>query len=199
MRSLSPEAANLLLNADKLGLVESDMVVFTLTDGTEHAFWTEHDNEQGNVVNPFTGNPSNYLFQGAGTIVDVGETVRTSDLSIRRKTITLSGVHPAVLLMWLNHDTRMAKVAVYQAIYEPSTREMVSPLLEFVGELNGAPKEVASAGGDAAFRFDCVSDSRQLTRFNSAKRSPSHQSTREGDGFHKYIGVAGTWTIPFGQ
>ena len=163
------------------------------------AFWSEHDTVTATVPNPWTGSSQSYPFVGAGAILTVGETPRTSDLSIRRKSITLSAVHETVLDMWTAHDMRLAQVAVYQGLFDPDTRNLVSAMLEFVGELNGAPKEVPAAGGEGGIRFDFVSDTRQLTRTNPAKRSDAHQRTRQNDGFHKYIGVAGDWNIPWGQ
>lgn len=198
MRTVSSTTAALLAGADRHGLIVSDLMVFVV-QGEPFAFWTEHDTETATVPNPWTGSSQSYDFVGGGAILDLGETPRTSDLSIRRKSITLSAIHAAVLDMWTGHDMRLAQVAVFQAIYDPSNRAFVEALLEFVGELNGAPKEVPAAGGEGGIKFDFVSDTRQLTRTNPAKRSDAHQRSRSGDGFHKYIGVAGDWVIPFGQ
>ena len=203
MRTVSPAAAALLNGADKGGIVESDLVLFIVKDSdgdpVNFAFWTEHDTETATVPNPWTGTSQSYVFVGGGAILDVGETPRTSDLSIRRKTLTMSAIHPAVLDMWTGQDMRLAQVVVFQALYDPESRNFVEAMLEFVGELNGAPKEVPTVGGEGGIRFDFVSDTRQLTRTNPAKRSDAHQRTRSNDGFHKYIGVAGDWVIPFGQ
>lgn len=203
MRTADPNVVALLSGADTRGLIEADMSVWSVRDlsgdPVTFAFWTEHDTVTATVPNPWTGNPASYSFVGGGAILDVGETPRTSDLSIRRKSITMSAVHETVLDMWTAHDMRLAQVAVYQALFDPETRGLVSALLEFVGELNGAPKEVPAAGGEGGIRFDLVSDTRQLTRVNPAKRSDAHQRTRSNDGFHKYIGVAGAWEIPWGQ
>ncbi|HWJ88508.1 MAG TPA: hypothetical protein VNS12_10590 [Pelagibacterium sp.] len=203
MRTADPNVVALLQGADTLGLIEADLVVWHVKTfagaPVPFAFWSEHDTVTATVTSPFTGNPASHPFVGAGAILDVGETPRTSDLSIRRKSITLSAVHETVLNMWTGHDMRLAQVAVYQALFDPETRNMASALLEFVGELNGAPKEVPAAGGQGGIRFDLVSDTRQLTRTNPAKRSDAHQRTRQNDGFHKYIGVSGAWPIPWGQ
>lgn len=202
MRTVSSATAALLAGAGELGIVEADLVVFLVKDGEStvpFAFWTEHDTETITVTSPWTGSSVSYPFVGGGTILEVGETPRTSDLSIRRKSVTFSAVHEAVLDMWTSYDMRLAQVAVFQAIFDPNTRAFTDALLEFVGELNGAPKEVPSVGGEGGIRFDFVSDSRQLTRTNPAKRSAAHQSKRSGDTFHDDIGVAGSWIIPFGQ
>lgn len=204
MKTTDPSVVALLQGADTDGLIEADLLVWHAKDfdgdPVTFAFWTEHDTENGTVTSPFTGSPVSYPFVGAGAILDVGETPRTSDLSIRRKSITMSAVHEGVIDMWTGHDMRLAQVAVYQALFDPETRNFVSALLEFVGELNGAPKEVPAAGGEGGIRFDLVSDTRQLTRTNSAKRSAVHQRKRdEDDAFHDDIGVAGDWNIPWGQ
>lgn len=198
MRNMSSAAAALLAGADKSGLIVADLVVFQV-QGEPFAFWSEHDVVTVTVPNPWTGTSQSYEFVGGGAIVDVGETPRTSDLSIRRKSMTMSAVHQAVLDMWTGHDMRLAQVAVFQGLFNPETRAFTEAMLEFVGELNGAPKEVPAVGGEGGIRFDFVSDTRQLTRSNPAKRSDAHQRSRSGDGFHKYIGVAGDWVIPFGQ
>lgn len=202
MRTVSSETAALLAGAGEIGIVEADLIVFLVRDGDStvpFAFWTEHDTETITVTSPWTGSSTSYAFVGGGTILEVGETPRTSDLSIRRKSVTFSAVHQAVLDMWTGYDMRLAQVAVFQAIFDPNTRAFTDALLEFVGELNGAPKEVPSVGGEGGIRFDFVSDSRQLTRTNPAKRSDAHQRSRGGDTFHNDIGVAGSWIIPFGQ
>lgn len=203
MRNADAATVALLQGADRRGLIEADLSVWRVRTfaGAEQtfAFWTEHDTETGTVTSPWTGLPMSLDFVGGGAVLEVGETPRTSDLSIRRKSITMSAIHETVLDMWTGHDMRLAQVAVYQALFDPETRAFVSALLEFVGELNGAPKEVPAAGGQGGIRFDLVSDTRQLTRTNPAKRSDAHQRTRNNDGFHKYIGVAGDWVIPWGQ
>lgn len=203
MRNASPAIAEWLANAGHAGLVEADLVVWhvkTLAGEPEtFAFWSEHDTQTIGVLDPHIDAMVNYDFQGAGALVSVGETPRTSDLTIRRKSLTMSPIHPGVLNMWRNHDMRLAQVAVFQAAFDPRSMNLIEALLEFVGELNGAPKEVAAAGGNSGIQFDCVSDTRQLTRANAAKRSDAHQRSRNNDGFHKYIGVAGDWLIPFGQ
>lgn len=204
MKTADSATIALLQGADTLGLIEADLIVWRVRrydTGAEvaFAFWSDHDTVTATVPNPWTGTSQSYDFVGAGAILDVGETPRTSDLTIRRKAITMSAVHDTVLDMWTAYDMRLAQVSVYQALFDPATRNMVSALLEFVGELNGAPKEVPAAGGEGGIRFDIVSDTRQLTRTNPARRSDAHQRTRSNDGFHKYIGVAGDWVIPWGE
>lgn len=203
MRTANPETVDLLSGAGVRGLIEADLSVWKVKTlaGVEKdfAFWTDHDVVNATVPNPWTGNPASYAFVGGGAVLDIGETPRTSDLSIRRKSITMSTIHETVLDMWTAHDMRLAQVAVYQALFDPETRALVDVVLEFVGELNGAPKETPAVGGEGGIRFDIVSDTRQLTRTNPAKRSDAHQRTRSNDGFHKYIGVAGQWLIPWGQ
>jgi hypothetical protein len=203
MKTADSPTVALLQGADTLGLIEADVSVWKVKtfSGEEvtFAFWTEHDTETATVTSPWTGSPMSVQLVGAGAVLEVGETPRTSDLSIRRKTITMSAIHETVLNMWTGHDMRLAQVAVYQALFDPATRNLASMLLEFVGELNRAPKEVAAAGGESGIRFDLVSDTRQLTRTNPAKRSDAHQRTRSADGFHKYIGVWKDVSIPWGQ
>lgn len=203
MRNVSNATIELLTDSGHKGLAEHDLVVWHVKTfaGVDviFPFWSEHDTQTISVLSPFTGSMGSHDFVGAGAILSVGETPRTSDLSIRRKSITMSSIHPVVSDMWTAHDMRLARVAIYQAAVDPLSMRVVESLLEFVGELNGAPKEVAAAGGESGIRFDCVSDTRQLTRTNAAKRSDAHQRGRAGDGFHKYIGVSGDWLIPFGQ
>jgi len=203
MRSASPTVAAWLANSTQNGIIEADLVVWHVKSyaGADlvFPFWSEHDTQTIAVMSPIIDAAVNYDFVGAGALLNMGETPRTSDLSIRRKSLTMSSIHDTVREMWLGNDMRLAKVAIFQAAFDPATMGLIEALLEFVGELNGAPKEVAAAGGESGIRFDCVSDTRQLTRTNAAKKSDAHQLTRSADGFHKYIGVAGDWLIPFGQ
>jgi hypothetical protein len=203
MKNVDAQTLALLQGADRTGLIEAEVSVWNVRTyagvAKTFAFWTEHDTETGTFVSPWTGTSMSLPLIGGGAVLEVGETPRTSDLSIRRKSITMSTIHEGVLDMWTGHDMRLAQVAIFQALFDPATRNLVSMLLEFVGELNGAPKEVPAAGSEGGIRFDLVSDTRQLTRTNPAKRSDAHQRTRGNDGFHKYIGVAGDWVIPWGQ
>jgi len=203
MKNADAQTVALLQGADTRGLIEADVSIWNVRtyagEARTFAFWTEHDTETGTFVSPWTGTSISLPMVGGGAVLDVGETPRTSDLSIRRKSLTMSAIHQGVLDMWTGHDMRLAQVAVFQALFDPDTRNQVSMLLEFVGELNGAPKQVPAAGGEGGIKFDLVSDTRQLTRSNPAKRSDAHQRTRGNDGFHKYIGVAGDWIIPWGQ
>ncbi len=189
--------------ADTDGLVEADFVVFHVRTyegaAASFAFWTDHDTVTAEMQSPFTGALETHDFVGGGAILNIGETPRTSDISIRRKSLDMSAVHPAVLDMWTGHDMRLAKVSFHQGLFDPDSRAFVAAEIEFAGELNGAPKDIPAAKGEGGIRFEVVSDSRQLTRVNSAKRSDAHQRTRQNDGFHKYIGVAGDWNIPWGQ
>lgn len=203
MRNVAPAFVERLQNADSEGLVEADFVVFHVRTyagaPATFAFWTDHDTITAAMVSPFTGVLQGHDFVGAGAILDVGETARTSDISIRRKSLVMSAVHETVLDMWTGHDMRLAKVAVHMGLFDPDSRNLAATEIEFAGELNGAPKEIPARGGSGGIRFDMVSDSRQLTRTNPAKRSDAHQRTRQNDGFHRYIGVAGDWNIPWGQ
>ncbi|GGA65008.1 hypothetical protein [Pelagibacterium lentulum] len=203
MRTADPNAIALLQGADTRGLVTAAMLVFEVKtfagDPVPFGFWTEHDTETGTVVSPWTGTPASYPFVGGGAVLDVGEVPRTSDLDVVDMAVTLSAVHETVLDMWTGHDMRLAKIAVYEGLFDPQTRNFVSAMLEFVGEVDGAPKNVPAAGGEGGIQFTFVSDTQQLTRTNPAKRSDAHQRTRNGDGFHKYIGVAGDWINPWGQ
>ena len=205
MRTADSNTVALLQGADTLGLIEADLVVWIVKDLTtgdpvNFAFWTEHDTVTATVPNPWTGSSQSYPFVGAGAILDVGETPRTANFqNVPSKSVTMSAIHPVVRDMWVGHNVRLAQVAVYQALFDPETRNMVSALLEFVGEIDGAPEEVPEAGGEGGIRFDIVSDTRQLTRTNPAKRSDAHQRTRQNDAFHRDIGVAGDWNIPWGQ
>jgi hypothetical protein len=203
MRNASPAIATWLADSGHKGIAEADLVVWhvktLLGAPATFAFWSEHDTQTIPVMSPFSGAMVNYDFEGQGALLSMGETPRSSDLSIRRKSLTMSAIHPGVSSMWLNHDMRLAQVAIFQAALDPESMNLIEALLEFVGELNGAPKEVAAAGGESGVKFDCVSDTRQLTRGNAAKRSDAHQRSRSNDGFHQYIGVAGDWLIPFGQ
>jgi len=204
MRSIDAETLAALQAADTAGLIEADLVTFHVKTyagvATSFAFWTEHDAATMDVISPVTGGLVSRTFFGAGAVLDVGEIALTADLSIRRLPIVLAQEHAVVASMWQGHNMHLAGVEVHRRLFDPDTRNLIGqPYVHFVGELNGGPKEVAPIGGQGGIRFDCVSDTRQLTRVNATRRSDAHQRSRQNDGFHRYIGVAGEWRIPWAQ
>jgi hypothetical protein len=73
------------------------------------------------------------------------------------------------------------------------------PYPHFVGFINKAPVTRAKTGGSGGAVAESVSRTRELTVINPAKKSDETQRLRSNDRFRRYAGVAGNWSIWWGE
>lgn len=204
MRNPATAIVDALNDAAQAGLIERDLVTFTVKDGGGSAvvfgFWTGEEDVSLDVPTAAGGTALARAFTGRGELISAGEVKLTTDLTVQRVSVVLSGIAPRVLDMLNGHDLRLAPVEIHRALFDPSTRALLAaPDLHFAGEVNAAPRETAAAGGESAVSIECVSDTRQLTRTNPARRGDAFLAARSGDRFYRYVNAVANREIFWGE
>lgn len=112
-------------------------------------------------------------------------------LQVDTTTLDLSPIHPIVEQMVRGHNCRGATVQIHRGYFSLSSMGLVAnPLCRRLGLINGLPMLTPAIGGQGSMSIKVVSHTRELTKFNPAKRSDAQQKLRSGDRFRKYVGVA---------
>ncbi|ORE89739.1 hypothetical protein [Aurantimonas sp. 22II-16-19i] len=196
MRAIDTATATALAKAPDSGLVARDLVWFrgrSLADPAvrpQFAFWNDLDTVSILVEDPKTGGTVGRDYIGDGALISVPDIPLTSDLSIRTIRISLSQIHPAVQAMVRGADIRFAEVQVHRAVFDPASRLLVSAKCHFLGKVDRAPLGTPSVSEEGGIDLECVSDTRELTRTNPAKKSDEWLKARSGDRFYRYTGTA---------
>ena len=206
MRDVHPDFYAALANARERGIVPRKLVSITGRSHTTGAilapvsFWSENDEENITVTSGITGETSTRLFFGGINLV-VGPIPRVANLTIQTVTVTASQIAPAVQEAVRGINLRQAKVEIWDALLDPTSRLLVSPpALVWLGEVDGSPIETAPVGENGSVKINTVSDAiSMLTRKNSAKSSAEEQKRREGDEWNKYAGAVKNWKPNWGQ
>jgi hypothetical protein len=165
-------------------------------------FWNDVGDVTAEVVDGLSRLPVERSFVGSGALIAMGDLEQTADGSIRTLTITLSPITEAVEQAIRLYDAKNAPVQVHRGIFDPQSRRLVeAPQPRFVGFVDGAPVVTPPVGGSGSVQLNCVSQSRELTRTNTATRSDGYLRSISGgaDGFYQYSNVVGSWPLFWGQ
>lgn len=196
MRNLDSATVTALSQAPDRGLIVRNLVWFrgrSLANPAvrlEFAFWNDLDSASIAVEDPTTGGTSTRIYVGGGSMLDMADIPLTSDLTIRTVRVPLSQIHAEVQAMVRGADIRLADVQIHRAILDPDTRQLVSAKCHFLGQVDRAPLGTPSVGEEGGVEIECVSNTRELTRTNPAKRSDEFLKSRFGDRFYRYTGTA---------
>ncbi|RUW55619.1 hypothetical protein EOA32_00960 [Mesorhizobium sp. M1A.F.Ca.ET.072.01.1.1] len=157
-------------------------------------------NVDAEVISGQTRLPVVRTYVGLGSLIDVDDIALVSDLSIQTVRIKLSQTNASVNNMIRGYDARNAKVEIHYGLLDLDTRKLVArPLPHFVGIVNKAPVTRPKTGSSGGVALECVSRTRELTIINPAKKSDETQKLRSGDRLRQYSGVAGSWSIYWGE
>ena len=201
MRNVDAASIAALQNPD--GLIVADLVTVRAKTfaGAEavFGFWSDSGDVSIAVVTPEGGEETrNYI--GGGALLEVGEVPLTQALDVRQLPIALSQIDPAAQNLARGHELRAAPVEIHRALFDIETRLAVAPAhLHFIGEVDRVAIDTPAIGDDGAIRLFCVSDTRQLTRVNHARRGEAHSLSRFGDRFLTYAGQVSEWEIWWGE
>ncbi|CZT36247.1 hypothetical protein [Rhizobium sp. 9140] len=206
MRDVHPDFYAALANARERGIVPRKLVSITGRSHTTGAivapvsFWSESDEENITVTSGLTGETATRLFFGGINLV-VGTIPRVANLTIQTVTVTASQIAPAVQEAVRGINLRQAKVEIWDALLDPTSRLLVSPpALVWLGEVDGTPIETPGVGENGSVKINTISDAiSMLTRKNSAKSSAEEQKRRQGDEWNKYAGAVKNWKPNWGQ
>lgn len=197
------DAATIAALQNPNGIARADLVtVFARDlegDPVTFGFWSDSGDVSITVFAPHGGEEARN-FIGGGALIDAGEVPLTMSLDVRQVPVTFSQLHPAVAMMARGSELRGAGVEIHRALFNLETRLAVGPAhLHFVGEVDRVSIETPPPGGEGAVRLVCVSDTRQLTRVNHARRGLAHSLSRGGDRFLTYAGQVAQWEIWWGE
>jgi hypothetical protein len=207
MRDPHPDFYAALVNARERGIVPRKLVSITgrsITTGAlldPISFWSENDDQDITVTSGLTGATSTRLFFG-GVNLMVSAIPRVANLTIQTVALTASQIAPAVQEAVRGVNIRQAKVEIWDALLDPTSRLLAAPpALVWLGEVDGSPIETPPVGSQSgSVKINTVSDAiSMLTRKNPAKSSAEEQKRRQGDEWRKYAGAVKNWKPNWGQ
>lgn len=206
MRNISSSLLTALTNAREDGLAPRTLVHVTAKNRTTGVpqgvgLWSDLDDANITVLSGIDGLPVTRLYYGGGSLLDVSDIPRVSDLTVQTVTIGLSQIADAAQQLVREYDVRLAKVEIHQVLLDPKSGQPVStdaPV--FLGEVDGAPISTPAVGGEGSIELKVISDAiSMLTRQNPRKSSYEAQKRRQGDEWGLYAATVGTWKLPWGQ
>lgn len=163
--------------------------------------WSGDDPIEVAIVSGVTGGIVTRTYVG-GANLSIGEIARVSDMTIQTLEVEMSAIAPVCQQIVRGYDARLAKGEVHVGYLDPDTRVLVDPPeIDFLGEVDGAPIETGSAGGESLITLRLVSVAiSMLTRTNPRKRSYEAQKRRlANDEFGLHGNSVASWNIPWGQ
>lgn len=153
-----------------------------------------------NVISGTTGLSTARDYVGCGPLLAISPIPLVSDLTIRTVTISLSPIDEAVEQAIRGYDPRQGRVEIHRGFYSLDTHLVVAPPVpRFIGRINKSPIKTPAVGGEGSVEVECVSDTRELTKINPAKKSDETQKLRSGDRFRRYGTVAGEVSVFWGE
>lgn len=154
----------------------------------------------GDDVRSFVINGDARTYIGAGQFIVFDDFKQEQGLNIHRLVAHSNSITPEMELVIRGYDTRLARVEVHLAFYDPETDNMLDvPFRYFKGWIDTLPVKTGAKGGSGSATLNMVGHSRVLTRLNPAKRSHENQKQRlSSDTFLTDVAITGTVTTPWG-
>lgn len=166
----------------------------------EIGLWQGDEDLTLSVIRGRDGVTVNRAYYSAAAL-QVGEIVRTAQLTVQTLRIDLSQLADAVTLAVRTHDVARAPIEVHEIFLSPETgRPIAADLPVFAGIVDEASIRTPRIGGKGKVELVCVSEmAALLDRGNPEKASYETQKLRDGDEWALYAGVVETWEISWGQ
>lgn len=164
--------------------------------------WSDIENVTGvPVIDPATLLPVNRNYYGAGSLVGIDDIPAISSIQVQDLRIRLSQLDEAVEAVIRGYDTKQATVEIHRGLFDPVSRQIVSPaVIRFVGFVNTVEIRTPAEGEVGYADLVCVSHTQELTRSNPATRSHADQQTRmAGDDFFMDAATVGDWKFQWGE
>jgi len=190
------------LSADSL-IVRSLVFVRgkTLAGATKtFGFWNGEDDVSITVTSAIDGASESRTYIGGGSLLAIDPIPLRIGLEVRTINATMSQIYATVQDMVRGNNIRHAVVEIHRALFNVSTGQLVAPpYARFLGKVNTSPVNTPRAGDEGSVVFGCVSNTRELTRANTALKSDETQKLRSGDRARRYVGVAAQWPVWWGE
>lgn len=203
MRDISAEnlaalQARRLVARDFLWIVARDRVTGNpVPDG----MWSDVGTIMAPVINPDTGGAVSRSFTGAGTLVSISDIPLVSNITVQNVTITMSQVSDHVNDLVRAYDCKQARVEIFRGLFDPDTRNLVSPAPpRFVGFIDNIKITTPAEGDEGSVILSCASHTQEMTRSNPDTRSDASQKLRNhNDDFYADTTVVGEWEHFWGK
>jgi hypothetical protein len=168
-----------------------------VTDG----YWSDIGTISAQIIDPDTGGYVTRTFYGAGSLIQISDIPLVSNITVQNITVTLSQVADRVNALVRQYDCKQGRVEIYRGLFDPQTRQMVSPATpRFVGTIDQAPIRTPREGESGDVQLTCTSNTIELTRTNPDTRSDASQKLRSAtDDFFYDVAVVGTWQHFWGK
>lgn len=189
-------------------LVARNFLTITAVDRTQSVpvpvtgcFWNDVGPTTINVISGVDGTTVSRTYAGSGGLIEVDDIPLVNDLTVQSISVALNHLSQAIDTLIRAYDMKQAPVEIHRGLYDPTTRALVAPAsLRFVGYCDGCEIDtplVEQAGG---VKLTLVSDTRELTRQSTDKRSDASQRLRDPtDSFFQYNAVIANVQIFWGQ
>jgi hypothetical protein len=163
--------------------------------------WSDVGTISAEVADAETGLTVSRVFEGAGSLISVGQVQMVSGLEVQAVSVVISQITPHAEQLIRGYDARRAKVELYRGFLDTQTMRLVGPALPvFSGFLDEAPIVTPKENEEGSITLVCASHAQELTRSSTAKRSDADQRLRNAeDAFFQDAATVGTWQVFWGQ
>lgn len=165
-----------------------------------YGVWSDLGSVTVPVLEPSSGIEASRLYRGAGALVEISPVVMLSGLTVQTVTVSLSNLDSDVLALLQDFDMRRAPIELHRGYLDPVSMRLVAPAVpRFWGFVDEAPITTPAEGDVGGIELVCASQTQDLTRSSSAKRSDADQRRRSAtDGFFRHAATVGQWSITWG-
>lgn len=148
----------------------------------------------------FVVNGQTRHYAGAGAMLSLDPIVYSAGLEVRVHRMRLSGVDETVAQLVRGYDARLAAVELHVARFDLDSGALVDePELRLRGTVDEMPIHAPEQGGEAYIDMSVASQSRELTRTLTLRKSDENQRLRSGDRLRQYAGLSGKVTSYWGE
>lgn len=160
-------------------------------DPATFGYWNGIGTVSVSVISAVSGSTESRTYAGDGSLLKTDDIVSAMGLEVRNVNVVLSQLHATVAGMAFGSDVRLAEVEIHRGLFGLETGQLVAaPVPVFLGTVDALKANTPQPGGTAQLVLGCVSDTRALTRVNTARKSDVSQQLRSGDRYRRYVGVA---------
>lgn len=147
-------------------------------------FWNDLYPVTVTVVDGFTGEDTDYLFVGAGSLVSVDgmESVMDQSLTVRSLSVTLGPLNADIIDLVRGYDLHEQPFQYWQATFDPVTRTLVSAASNwYVGTIDTVSIVEPEAEGFGHIDLSIRDVSADMTRKNTLMRSHASEILRNAN------------------
>lgn len=188
-------------------LVARDFVTFIVRTRdsppveVQDSYWSDVGSVFASVIDPATGSPVTRAFLGSGSLINLSDITLVSNLTVQTMTIQLSQVSDRANDLVRDYDCKQGQIQVFRGLFNPDTRELVSPAEpRFWGNIDEIEIVTPKEGEAGNVVLSCTSNTQEMTRSSPDTRSDASQRLRSAtDDFLADAVAVGTWQQSWGR